>query len=209
MSTPGCPCGATGAPCSSVCHQSPGVTASITFTPGFAGPQHSHALRMAPGIWAAPQIKTSVKSPKPECRDQQGVVILCLLSDEVWGHQVKLAQVCSPQQMRKNWFTKFVFKFLSAAWQRGYKKFTRIQKDSSIRNSLNQVSVGVGRRCRSHVCSLPWTLTLPLAHTGERFCQSNSLFPHPFLNICVKFIGSCITNMWTLNAPKSSMVKLI
>lgn len=61
------------------------------------------------------------------------------------------------------------------------------------------MSVGVGRRSRSHVCSLPWTFTLPLAHTGERFCQSNSLFPHPFLNICVKFIGSCITNMWTLN----------
>lgn len=117
---------ATGAPCSSVCHQSPGATASITFTPGFAGPRHSHALRMAPAIWAAPQIKTSVKSPKPECRDQQGVVILCLLSDEVWGHQVKPAEVCSPQQMRKNCFTKFVFKLLSAAWQRGYKKFTRI-----------------------------------------------------------------------------------
>lgn len=39
---------------------------SIPFTQGFAGPRHSHALRMGPEIWAALQTTKSVKSAKAQ-----------------------------------------------------------------------------------------------------------------------------------------------
>lgn len=37
-------------------------------------------------------------------------------------------------------------------------------------------------------------------HTlGRRSASPTHCFHIPLLNICVKFIGSCISNMWTLN----------